>query len=103
MPMFTAPQSGSEHEPISQAPEPVVFTQSAAAPVLARSTQPSAAAAAAPSWQTPAPPLEQTISRMAVVPAQTGKTYETIVDELRRDLLRQRERMGDVLGDLPWA
>jgi hypothetical protein len=40
---------------------------------------------------------------MPVVPAETGKTYDTILDELRRDLLRQRERMGDLLGDLPWA
>jgi hypothetical protein len=27
--------------------------------------------------------------------------YEQVVDRLRRDLLVERERMGDLLGDLP--
>jgi hypothetical protein len=27
--------------------------------------------------------------------------YEHVVERLRRDLLSERERMGDLLGDLP--
>jgi hypothetical protein len=103
MQVFTAPPGGSEQPAIAPAPAPVVRTQSAAAPVLARAPQESTVTASAPSWQTTLPPIEQTISRMPFVPAQTGKSYESMVDELRRDLLRQRERMGDLLGDLPWA
>jgi hypothetical protein len=81
----------------------MVATQPAPGQVLARSPWPSTVTASNPSWQTTLPPIEQTISRMPFVPAQTGQSYESIVDELRRDLLRQRERMGDLLGDLPWA
>jgi hypothetical protein len=103
MQVFTAPSSGSEQRPSAPAPAPTVLTQSASAPVLARAPQESTVTASAPSWQTTLPPIEQTISRMPFVPAQTGKSYESMVDELRRDLLRQRERMGDLLGDLPWA
>lgn len=83
-----------------------MVTQSAQslAPTIARSPAWAAPApAVTPSWQTAPAPAEQTIARMPYVPAETGKTYETVVDELRLDLLRQRERMGDLLGDLPWA
>lgn len=80
-----------------------MITQSAQslAPTIARSS--ALSPAVTPSSQTAPAPAEQTIARMPYVPAETGKTYETVVDELRRDLLRQRERMGDLLGDLPWA
>jgi hypothetical protein len=103
MQVVTAPPSGSEQLPIGPAPAPVVATPSASAPVLARAPHASTVTASAPAWQTTLPPIEQTIARMPVVPAQTGQSYESVVDELRRDLLRQRERMGDLLGDLPWA
>ena len=93
-PTATAAAPAPGAQPSVSAPEPVVIARSgpSPAPTIARSP-----AAGAPA------PAEQTIARMPYVPAETGKTYETVVDELRRDLLRQRERMGDLLGDLPWA
>ena len=46
-----------------------------------------------------------TLSRMPTVPSAdpSGPSYDQISAQLKRDLLRQRERMGDLLGDLPWA
>jgi hypothetical protein len=32
-----------------------------------------------------------------------GPSYDQLSAQLKRDLLRQRERIGDLLGDLPWA
>jgi len=93
-PTLGAEPSVSAPQPFVRPPEPVVIARSV----------PSPAASSARSHASAAPaPAEQTIARMPFVPAETGKTYETVVDELRRDLLRQRERMGDLLGDLPWA
>ena len=45
------------------------------------------------------------LSRMPTVPSAdpSGPSYDQISAQLKRDLLRQRERMGDLLGDLPWA
>jgi hypothetical protein len=42
---------------------------------------------------------------MPTVPSATpsGPSYDQISAQLKRDLLRQRERIGDLLGDLPWA
>jgi hypothetical protein len=42
---------------------------------------------------------------MPTVPSAdpSGPSYDQISAQLKRDLLRQRERIGDVLGDLPWA
>jgi hypothetical protein len=58
---------------------------------------PGSAPPAAPPAAAPAPP-----------PAQGGggggdieEIYTQVIDRLRRDLLADRERMGDVLGDLP--
>jgi hypothetical protein len=40
---------------------------------------------------------------MPFVPATpSGQSYDQINAQLRQDLLRQRERIGDILGDLPW-
>jgi len=68
-------------------------------PVIARAT-PEAVTARPPS---PAP--EQTLARMPTVPSAdpSGASYDQISAQLKRDLLRQRERIGDVLGDLPWT
>jgi len=45
------------------------------------------------------------LARMPTVPSAdpSGPSYDQISTQLKRDLLRQRERIGDVLGDLPWA
>jgi hypothetical protein len=55
--------------------------------------QPSASAAAPAAAPTPPPqpPSAQPIDEI----------YEQVVGRLRRDLLAERERMGDLLGDLP--
>lgn len=78
---------------------PPVTTVHATAPVVAR------APALAPP---PLPPLSapgSTLARMPTVPSAdpSGPSYDQISAQLKRDLLRQRERIGDVLGDLPWA
>jgi hypothetical protein len=65
----------------------------------------------APATETEAPPPEAP----ATVPAQPPtpppaaghqatdyeEVYDQVVERLRRDLLVERERMGDLLGDLP--
>jgi hypothetical protein len=64
--------------------------------VISRSPAPS------PAW--PPPLAGPTLAREAVVPAApSAQTYDQLSEQLRRDLLRQRERSGDILGDLPWA
>ena len=52
-------------------------------------------------WEITQPAL----ARMPTVPSAdpSGPSYDQISAQLKRDLLRQRERIGDVLGDLPWA
>jgi hypothetical protein len=57
-----------------------------AAPILARS-----ATAAGP-----------TIARATAGGGASGDSYEQFLERLRRDLLREREQYGDLLGDLPW-
>jgi hypothetical protein len=32
----------------------------------------------------------------------SGDSYDQFLERLRRDLLREREQYGDLLGDLPW-
>jgi hypothetical protein len=53
----------------------------------------------------PASTASQSLSRMPTVPSAdpAGPSYDQISAQLKRDLLRQRERMGDLLGDLPWS
>ena len=70
----------------------------AQSPVISR-------AAAPPSPSSWPPPLSgPTLARETFVPASpSAQTFDQLSEQLRRDLLRQRERMGDLLGDLPWA
>jgi hypothetical protein len=56
------------------------------------SATPSEAATPTPA---PAPPPERAPEQSA------DELYELVVSRLRRDLLVERERMGDLLGDLP--
>jgi hypothetical protein len=70
-----------------------------AASRMAGAVQPFLPAAAGhPAAQEQAPP--------AAPPPRTGdgpdmqEIYEAVVDQLRRDILAERERMGDLLGDL---
>jgi hypothetical protein len=64
--------------------------------VVSRSSEPPR-----PSWPQPIGP---TLARETAVPAGTSaQSYDQFSEQLKRDLLRQRERMGDLLGDLPWA
>jgi hypothetical protein len=53
-------------------------------------TAPAATTAPAP----PAPPRGSG-------PADIEEIYDQVMQRLRRDLLADRERMGDMLGDLP--
>jgi hypothetical protein len=60
--------------------------------------------------QAPAPTPHSAVSGPTLAPMPTvpsadpsGPSYDQISAQLKRDLLRQRERMGDLLGDLPWA
>ena len=59
----------------------------------------TAETAAPPSTAATAPPA------VPAPAAQSGpdldEIYEQVVERLRRDLLVERERMGDLLGDLP--
>jgi hypothetical protein len=76
-----------------------VTTVHATAPVIARA--PVEHAPAMPPFSAPGAGL----ARMPTVPSAdpSGPSYDQISAQLKRDLLRQRERMGDLLGDLPWA
>jgi hypothetical protein len=58
---------------------------------------------------TPAAPASaRTIARsptpsIARAPSAGGSdSYESFLDQLRRDLMREREQVGDLLGELPW-
>ena len=72
---------------------------------VARSAEPIVATAPAPaSPPVPTASTDSVLARMPVVPATpSGQSYDQINAQLRRDLLRQRERIGDILGDLPWV
>jgi hypothetical protein len=44
-----------------------------------------------------------TIARAASTPGGgSDDAYEAFLDKLKRDLLREREQYGDLLGDLSW-
>ena len=75
VPMLARAPEGGDAE---SAPSP--------APAPAPASGPAPAAAAAPAGA-PAPSLED--------------TYDYVVERLRRDLLNERERMGDLIGRLP--
>jgi hypothetical protein len=78
---------------LARAPE-VSDAESAPSP-----PQPTPAAAPAPA---PAPAHAAAAPAPGGAPAPTLEdTYEYVVDRLRRDLLVERERMGDLIGRLP--
>ena len=72
-------------------------------PTLARAATPEPAA---PSLATPilarSAASVPTLARAAGGGGAGGDSYEEFVDRLRRDLLREREQLGDLLGDQPW-
>jgi hypothetical protein len=76
-----------------------VTTVQASAPVIARAPDP--APPSFPPWSA----SDSSLARMPTVPSAdpSGPSYDQISAQLKRDLLRQRERVGDLLGDLPWA
>ena len=43
-----------------------------------------------------------TIARAGGGGGAGGDSYDEFLDRLRRDLLREREQQGDLLGDRPW-
>jgi hypothetical protein len=49
-----------------------------------------------------AAPAEPAIARAKGGGGASGDSYDQFVERLRRDLLREREQYGDLLGDLPW-
>ena len=67
-------------------------------PVLMRAT---AAPTATMSASAPAS-ARPTIARAASAGGGTDDSYEAFLDRLRRDLLRERELYGDLLGERPW-
>jgi hypothetical protein len=71
---------------IARAPEGGGDAEAATAPAPAPVTGPAPGAAAAPAGPA-APSLED--------------TYDYVLERLRRDLLIERERMGDLIGRLP--
>jgi hypothetical protein len=93
---------GGGRETVSfPAPSPPVESSAAAMvfrateqpePAAPTSTPSAVAAQAMPSHPAAPPP--------AALP-QVDELYEHVVERLRRDLLVERERMGDLLGDLP--
>ena len=108
---------------LDRAPAPIVAPRRAAAapaarfeadasgiPAFTAAHAPEPVIARAPSVHAPSPTPQSalsgpTLSRMPTVPSvdPSGPSYDQISAQLKRDLLRQRERMGDLLGDLPWA
>jgi hypothetical protein len=90
------------------------FHAPAPSPTISRAPAPSSqASAAAPEAQT-APAGDEikpiplggggaTIARAATTPGGgSDDGYEAFLDKLKRDLLRERELYGDLLGDLSW-
>jgi len=91
-----------QHEPDDQATVMFPPPTGREAPTLARqeatlSTPPPA----------PTPPATLSPSTPAPAPAEAASgasiddVYEQVLERLRRDLLAERERMGDLLGELP--
>jgi hypothetical protein len=93
---FTFHASPSSAPTISRAPAPFV--------------EPTAPAPGTPALQTGSEvkpiPLGgggATIARAASTPGGgSDDSYEAFLDKLKRDLLREREQYGDLLGDLSW-
>ncbi len=75
---------------LMRAADPELPTASPPEPSAAMTTAPAATTAPAP----PAPPRGSG-------PADIEEIYDQVMQRLRRDLLADRERMGDMLGDLP--
>jgi hypothetical protein len=81
------------------------------ASVIARAPSGAPAAAEAPAAETPAPSGAPAAggavaaggasASHAGASPEADDMYEHIIERLRRDLLTERERMGDLLGDLP--
>jgi len=67
--------------------------------VIARTAQPEQAFPTIAQATTPA-----TIARATGGSGSGGGDdgYEEFLDRLRRDLLREREQIGDLLGETPW-
>jgi hypothetical protein len=75
----------------------VTFPGAPAAPTLARQVE-----APAPTAEPQALAFPQPASAPAAAPAiDLDAVYEHVADRLRRDLLLDRERIGDLVGDLP--
>jgi len=72
----------------------------AAAPLLARAetagTAPTASVPAAPARPEAPPPTPKSVD------IDYDEIYAQLVDRLRRDLLHEREQIGDLLGDVNW-
>jgi hypothetical protein len=84
-------------------PAPGPVPAAGATATVFRATEPADAIEAAPLPSTapvPAAPTHSTSPSAAAVP-HVDELYEHVVERLRRDLLAERERMGDLLGDLP--
>jgi hypothetical protein len=93
---FAAPPSQSPAAPLT----PTIAEVPAAAPVA------SALGVAATAAPPPAPAgLEPAAAGPPPAPPRAGPdledVYDHVVERLRHDLLAERERMGDPLGDLP--
>jgi hypothetical protein len=90
------------------APAPPSATISRAPAPLPETTPPTAGAPAAQETVEFKPiPLGggggATIARAATTPGGgSDDGYEAFLDKLKRDLLRERELYGDLLGDLSW-
>jgi hypothetical protein len=88
--MISRAPAPASHEPAGAAPTPP------SAPVVARQAAPEHAGATLARASAPA-----SIAR-SPGPAGGDDGYEDFVERLRRDLLREREQMGDLLGETPW-
>jgi hypothetical protein len=78
----------------------------AATLMRAADPEPPAASAPAPSAVTTTAPTAATAPAPPASPGRSGgadieEIYDQVMQRLRRDLLADRERMGDMLGDLP--
>lgn len=98
-----APLSPPAHSAEPGIAPPAVPAAPAAAPPV---PQPLGSSAAAPPVPEPlgtsatAPPPPRPLGTSAGV-ASIDDLYDQVVERLRRDLLAERERMGDILGQLP--
>lgn len=95
-----------QHEPDDQATVMFPPPTGREAPTLARQEATLSTPPPAPSTP-PTPPATLSPSTPAPAPAEAASgasiddVYEQVLERLRRDLLAERERMGDLLGELP--